>query len=160
MGSELQDAVTIDKVTVPYNPNLLVTYKAIAGTYAAPEEPTYLTSKVTEIEWDLHNGRVNKKALNNLHSTINSLEDKIIEWSDSEYSKEDVLLELCQHFDLHPTKTVEFSATITVNGSVDVTLDEIEDFNLEDFLTDSISVDSYNGNVVINDFQIEDANEN
>jgi hypothetical protein len=57
MGSELQDAVTIDKLEVPYNPNLLVTYKAIAGTYAAPEEPTYLTSKVTEIEWDLHSAR-------------------------------------------------------------------------------------------------------
>ena len=32
MGSELQDAVTIDKLEVPYNPNLQVTYKAIAGT--------------------------------------------------------------------------------------------------------------------------------
>jgi hypothetical protein len=76
MGNELEDAVTIDKVTVPYNPNLLVTYKAIAGTYAAPEEPTYLTSKVTDIEWDLHNGRTNKKALSSLQSTINTLEEQ------------------------------------------------------------------------------------
>ncbi len=37
MSTNINDAVTIDKLEVPYNPNLLVTYKAIAGTYAAPE---------------------------------------------------------------------------------------------------------------------------
>ncbi len=39
--------------TVPetYNPNLLVTYKKIAGTFAAPEAPEFITDKVVDIEW-------------------------------------------------------------------------------------------------------------
>jgi hypothetical protein len=138
MGSELQDAVTIDKVTVPYNPNLLVTYKAIAGTYAAPEEPTYLTSKVTEIEWDLHNGRTNRKALSNMQSKINTLEEQIAEWFDSEYSKEDVLTALCEHFEINPVKEIEVEGTVSFSGTISVPIADLAGFDLSNV---SIEVD-------------------
>jgi hypothetical protein len=142
MGSELQDAVTIDKLTVPYNPNLLVTYKAIAGTYAAPEEPTYLTSKVTEIEWDLHNGRTNKKALQNLQSTINTLEDQIVEWFDSEYSKEDVLTAICEHFGINPVKEIEIEGTVSFSGTISVPISDLADFDINNVTID-VDLNSY-----------------
>jgi hypothetical protein len=158
MGNELQDAVTIDKLEVPYNPNLLVTYKAIAGTYAAPEEPTYLTSKVTEIEWELHNHRTNKKALQNLQGTVNSLEDLIVEWFDPNYSKEEVLVALCEHFGINPVKEIEVQGTVTFTGTISVPMSEIADFDLSSV---SIDVDlnsyDYEADFCVDEVTVEDA---
>jgi hypothetical protein len=142
MSTNINDAVTIDKVTVPYNPHLLVTYKAIAGTYAAPEEATYLTSKVTEIEWDLHNGRTNRKSLQNLQSTINTLEDQIVEWFDSEYSKEDVLTAICEHFGINPVKEIEVEGTVTFSGTISVPIADLADFDLSNVSID-VDLNSY-----------------
>ena len=158
MGSELQDAVTIDKLEVPYNPNLLVTYKAIAGTYAAPEEPTYLTSKVTEIEWDLHNGRTNRKSLQNLQGTVNSLEDLIVEWYDPNYSKEEVLVALCEHFGINPVKQVEVQGTVSFSGTIGVPMSELADFDLSNV---SIDVDlnsyDYEADFCVDEVTVEEA---
>jgi hypothetical protein len=157
MGSELQDAVTIDKLEVPYNPNLLVTYKAIAGTYAAPEEPTYLTSKVTEIEWDLHNGRTNKKSLQNLQGTVNSLEDLIVEWYDPNYSKEDVLVALCQHFGINPVKEVEVQGTVSFSGTISVPIADLADFDLSNVTIDvDLSSYDYDADLNVDEVSLED----
>ena len=142
MSTNISDAVTIDKLEVPYNPNLLVTYKAIAGTYAAPEEPTYLTSKVTEIEWDLHNGRTNKKSLQNLQGTINTLEDQIAEWFDSEYSKEDVLTAICEHFGINPVKEIEIEGTVSFSGTISVPMSDLADFDINNVTID-VDLNSY-----------------
>jgi hypothetical protein len=157
MGNELQDAVTIDKLEVPYNPNLLVTYKAIAGTYAAPEEPTYLTSKVTEIEWDLHNGRTNKKSLQNLQGTVNSLEDLIVEWYDPNYSKEDVLVALCQHFGINPVKEVEVQGTVSFSGTISVPIADLADFDLSNVTIDvDLSSYDYDADLNVDEVSLED----
>ena len=55
----MSEVMLQEQLTVSYNPNLLVTYKAIPETYAAPESPTFMTDKVTQIEWELHQGRTN-----------------------------------------------------------------------------------------------------
>ena len=157
MGSELQDAVTIDKVTVPYNPNLLVTYKAIAGTYAAPEEPTYLTSKVTEIEWELHNHRTNKKALQNLQSTINTLEDQIVEWFDPNYSKEEVLVAICEHFGINPVKEIEVEGTISFSGTISVPMSDLADFDLSNVTIDAdLNSYDYDADLRVDEVSLEE----
>jgi hypothetical protein len=157
MGSELQDAVTIDKLEVPYNPNLLVTYKAIAGTYAAPEEPTYLTSKVTEIEWDLHNGRTNRKSLQNLQGSINSLEDLIIEWYDPNYSKEEVLVALCEHFGIDPVKQIEIQGTVTFTGTINIPMSEIADFDLSNVSIEAeLSSYDYDADLTVDEVTVEE----
>ena len=130
MGSELQDAVTIDKLEVPYNPNLLVTYKAIPDTYAAPEEPTYLTSKVTDLEWHLHSARAKEDLLRSLQGTVSQLEDNIVEWYDPNYSKEEVLVALCELFGVNPVKEIEVQGTVTFTGTISVPMSEIADFDL------------------------------
>ena len=158
MGSELQDAVTIDKLEVGYNPNLLVTYKAIPDTYAAPEEPTYLTSKVTEIEWELHNGRTNRKSLQNLQGTINSLEDLIVEWYDPNYSKEEVLVALCQHFGIDPVKQIEVQGTVTFTGTISIPMSEIADFDLSNVSIDAeLSSYEYDADLNVDEVTVEEA---
>jgi hypothetical protein len=141
MGSELQDAVTIDKVTVPYNPHLLVTYKAMPNEYGR-EDATYLTSKVTDLEWDLHNGRTSKNSLQNLQSTINTLEDQIVEWFDSEYSKEDVLTAICEHFGINPVKEIEIEGTVSFSGTISVPMSDLADFDINNVTID-VDLNSY-----------------
>jgi hypothetical protein len=141
MGNEIQDAVTIDKVTVPYNPHLLVTYKAMPNEYGR-EDATYLTSKVTDLEWDLHNGRTSKNSLQNLQSTINTLEDQIVEWFGSEYSKEDVLTAICEHFGINPVKEIEIEGTVTFSGTISVPMSDLADFDINNVTID-VDLNSY-----------------
>jgi len=142
MSNILTDAVTEDKLTVPYNPHLLVTYKAIAGTYAGPEAPTFLTSKVTDLEWDLHLGRVNSERLNKLESLINGLDEQVIEWTNPNYDKDEVLAGICEYFGINPTKQIEVQGTATFTGTIRVPISQVEDFDLSDVSID-VELNSY-----------------
>ena len=157
MSTNINDAVTIDKLEVPYNPNLLVTYKAIAGTYAAPEEATYLTSKVTDLEWDLHNARSREEALRNLQSTINTLEDQIVEWFDPNYSKEEVLVAICEHFGINPVKEIEVQGTVTFTGTINVPMSELADFDLSNVSIEAeLSSYDYEADLTVDEVTVED----
>ena len=157
MSTNINDAVTIDKLEVPYNPNLLVTYKAIAGTYAAPEEPTYLTSKVTELEWDLHSARAKEDLLRNLQGTISQLEDNIVEWYNPNYSKEEVLVALCEMFGINPVKEVEVQGTISFSGTISVPMSEIADFDLSNVSIDvELSSYDYEADLNVDEVSLED----
>jgi len=158
MSTNINDAVTIDKLEVPYNPNLLVTYKAIAGTYAAPEEPTYLTSKVTELEWDLHSVRAKEDLLRNLQGTVSQLEDSIVEWYDPNYSKEDVLVALCELFGINPVKEIEVQGTVSFSGTISVPMSEIADFDLSNVSIDvELSSYDYEADLNVDEVSLEDS---
>jgi hypothetical protein len=134
-----------------------VTYKAIAGTYAAPEEPTYLTSKVTEIEWDLQNGRTNRKSLNNLQGSINALEDLIVEWYDPNYSKEEVLVALCEHFGIDPVKQIEVQGTVSFSGTINIPMSEIADFDLSSVSIEAdLSSYEYDADLNVDEVTVEE----
>ena len=157
MSTNISDAVTIDKLEVPYNPNLLVTYKAIAGTYAAPEEPTYLTSKVTDLEWHLHAARSQEQTLRSIQGTVSQLEDNIVEWYNPNYDKEDVLKALAQHFAINPMKEISVYGTVTFSGTIQVPLDEVEDFDLSNVTIDAeVSSYDYDGDFTVDDVSIEE----
>ncbi len=157
MSTNINDAVTIDKLEVPYNPNLLVTYKAIAGTYAAPEEPTYLTSKVTELEWDLHSARAKEDLLRNLQGTVSQLEDSIVEWYDPNYSKEEVLVALCELFGVNPVKEIEVQGTVSFSGTISVPMSEIADFDLSNVSIEAeLNSYDYDADLNVDDVSLED----
>lgn len=157
MSTSISDAVTIDKLEVPYNPNLLVTYKAIAGTYAAPEEPTYLTSKVTELEWALDTARSQKETLRNLQGTIGQLEDNIVEWYDPNYSKEEVLVALCEMFSVNPVKEIEVQGTVSFSGTISVPMSEIADFDLSNVSIEAeLSSYDYEADLNVDEVSLED----
>ena len=158
MSSNINDAVTIDKLEVPYNPNLLVTYKAIAGTYAAPEEATYLTSKVTDLEWDLHSARAKEDLLRSLQGTVRQLEDSIVEWYDPNYSKEEVLVALCEHFGIDPVKQIEIQGTVTFTGTINIPMSEIADFDLSNVSIEAeLSSYDYDADLTVDEVTVEDA---
>jgi hypothetical protein len=132
---------------VEYNPDLLVTYKVIKG-YSDPE---FTTSKVTSLEWDLHNGRQSQKRVGLLESNINTVKDIITEvYSDSD--DQDTLRSIAEALGIELTRTVEFTATIEVSGTIDLNL--LEDYDFETEITDNLYVDSQSGNIEIGDTEI------
>jgi hypothetical protein len=143
-----------------YNPNALITYKKIAGTYAMPEAPEFITDKVVDLEWQLHRGRESQVELNKLNSLINNLDEQIVEWYDPNYSKEEVLQGLCDYFGINPTKEIEITGKIDYTVIAHVPLNEVEDFDAEAFIIDNLSIDMNYGDGEVSDWSIYSAEDN
>jgi hypothetical protein len=153
----MSEVMLQEQLTVSYNPNLLVTYKAIPETYAAPESPTFMTDKVTQIEWELHQGRTNANIAAERRGDIEWLEEQIPEWYDPNYSKEDVLKALAQHFAINPMKEMSVYGTITFSGTIQVPLDEIENFDLSNVTIDAeVSSYDYDADLTVDDVSLEE----
>lgn len=139
-----------------YNANQLVTYKVING-----DSVTYPTTKVNDLEWELEQYRRTTDRANGLQSTINKIIDNLTEdyWYNPNTEKDDVLQELCDILGHNPVKTIEFRGSISISGSIEIPLTEAEDFDIESFLTDELSVSSYRGDIEI-DWELDSAYEN
>ena len=134
---------------VEYNPDLLVTYKIIHGF----SDPEYTTSKVASLEWDLHNGRQSSKTVGVLQSKISTVKDIIHEaYVDSQ--DQDTLRAIAEALDIELTKTVEWTASIEVSGTIEVDLLSPYDYDLDDEITDAIYADSHHGNIEIVDQEV------
>jgi hypothetical protein len=146
---EQVETTTPSAVTVPdtYNPNLLVTYKVIRG-YSDAE---YATDKVTSIEWDLHNARQAQKHNGVYQDKINTVKDIITEaYADSD--DQDTLRAIAEALGIELTRTVEFTCSIEVSGTIE--LDLLEDYDIEDEITDNLYVDSQSGRIEIGDIEV------
>jgi hypothetical protein len=132
---------------VEYNPDLLVTYKVLHG-YSDPE---FTTSKVASLEWDLHNGRQSQKNVSLLQSKINTVKDIILEAYEMSDDQE-TLQSIAEALGIELTRDIQFTATIEVSGTV--TLNLLEDYDLESEITDSLYVDANNGNIQIDDTEV------
>ena len=153
----MSDVLTQEQLSVPYNPNLLVTYKYIPETYAAPETATFMTDKVTQIEWDLHVGRNNAVIAADRSRDIAWLEDQIPEWYDPNYSKEEVLKALAQRFNINPMKQMSVYGTVTFSGTISIPLDEIEDFDLSNVTIDAeLSSYEYDADLTVDEVSLEE----
>jgi len=151
-GNTMEEITTIGSdafhsPAVEYNPNLLVTYKVLHG-YSDPE---YTTSKVTSLEWDLHNGRQSQKTVSLLQSKINTVKDIILEAYEMSDDQE-TLQSIAEALGIELTRDIQFTATIEVSGTV--TLNLLEDYDLESEITDSLYVDANNGNIQIDDQEV------
>jgi hypothetical protein len=151
-GNTMEETTTIGSdafhsPAVEYNPNLLVTYKVLHG-YSDPE---YTTSKVTSLEWDLHNGRQSQKTVSLLQSKINTVKDIILEAYEMSDDQE-TLQSIAEALGIELTRDIQFTATIEVSGTV--TLNLLEDYDLESEITDSLYVDANNGNIQIDDQEV------
>jgi hypothetical protein len=138
---------TTNEVPESYNSDLVVTYKVIRG-YSDAE---YATSKITSLEWDLHNGRQAQKNVTTLQSKINNAKDIIAEaYADS--SDQDTLRAIAEALGIELTRTIEFTCSIEVSGTVEVDL--LEDYELEDDIADNLYVDSQSGRIEIGDIEV------
>lgn len=147
-----------NEIQVPshYNANQLVTYKVIKDGVAS-----FPTTKVNDLEWELEQHRRTQDRVNELQSKINKIIDNMSEdyWYNPNTEKETVLQDICDILDFSPIKTIEFRGSISISGSIDIPLNEAEDFDIESFLADELSVSSYRGDIEI-DWELDSVYEN
>ena len=155
---ETYGATVTPAVPNEYNSNLLVTYKKIAGTYAQPEAPEYITQKVVDLEWALEQGRRADDLYNGLKLKSNELEELLVELYNPNYTKEEALQQIAELFGFELSKTVTVTGTINFEVTVQVPLDEIDNFDAHYKLGDELSLTSYGNEVEVNDWSIEDTN--
>jgi hypothetical protein len=146
---------TINDLLTPYNPDMLVTYKKISG-YSDTE---FLTDKVRNIEWELHNARTNSKAVSAIQNKISLVKDIITEaYADSD--DQDTLREIAEALEIELTREVEWSATIEVSGTLTIDLLESTVDDVEQEIYDNLYVDSQNGQIEIVDTEVCNVREN
>jgi len=146
---------TINDLLTPYQPDMLVTYKKISG-YSDTE---FLTDKVRNIEWELHNARTNSKIASALTNKISLVKDIIVEaYSDSD--DQETLRSIAEALDIELTRDVEWSATIEVSGTIQLDLLADSDTDIESEIYDNLYVESQNGNIEITDTEVTNVREN
>ena len=148
-----QEENKMDTIAELYNPHLLVTYKKVAGTYASPEAPEYVTEKVTDLEWTLNQAR-KSIADRTLFENQRFLVDNIINSSYEDSEDKDTLQEIAMVLGISLTKEVSWTATVTISGTMDVDLFD-KDFDLESEVSDEIS-----GSLYDYDYSIDNVEEN
>ena len=143
---------TVTPIAVPdtYNPSALIQYKVIQG-----ENVTYPITKVTDLEWDLEQGRRSRDNFNELKGTVNQLEELLVELYNPNYTKEEALQQIAELFGFELSKSVTVTGTINFEVIIQVPLDEVEDFDAHYKLGDELSLTSYGSDVEVNDWTIE-----
>ena len=153
----VSEVLTQEQLSVPYNPNLLVTYKYVSETLPS-DVPTFMTDKVTEIEYELHRARSYADAAHERRKDISWLEDQITEWYNPNYNKEEVLQALINHFNINPVKQVEVQGTVSFSGTISVPVSELEDFDLSNVTIDvDLSSYEYDADLNVDEVSLEDA---
>jgi len=144
-----------------YNPNLLVTYKSINNG-----EATYPTLKVVQLETLIAENEFRSKQLSNRLQAQEKQIGLILNnltadgWYSDSTDKAEVLSDLCDILGHEPKQTVRITGTISFEVDYDIPLDEVEDFDAHYFLQDNLSLDSYNGDVVVESWTVEDSDVN
>ena len=152
----MSEVMTAEQLSVPYNPNLLVTYKYIDRS-APSDVDTFMTNKVTQIEWDLHQGRQDAITAAERRSDVSWLEDQITEWYDPNYSKEEVLQALINHFNINPVKQIEVQGTVSFSGTINVPVSELDGFDLSNVTIDvDLSSYEYDADLNVDEVSLED----
>ena len=141
-----------------YLPHQLVTLKQITG-----EDVEFQLYKVTDLEVVLHDA---KQRINSLTARLESQEkqiglilDKLTadEWYSSSTDKAEVLSDLCDILNHEAKQTIHITATVEVEVDYECPLNEVEDFDAEDFLSDVLTIDTYHGDAVIYAYNVENA---
>ncbi len=154
------ETVTLDT----YNPHLLVTLKKIINTESGDVQ--YNLYKATELETVLDES---SRRINLLEQRLEAQEKQIGQilenmtaqgWYNPNYEKSEVLSDLCDILGHEPKQEIRMTATVQVEVVYDCPLDEVEDFDAKYFLQDVLTVDAYNGDVIIDSFDVEDADVN
>lgn len=152
--NERNNMETTTEVPTTYNANVLVTYKDIIDGV-----PTYPTIKVNDLEYKLERIKNLEDWLSRSQGTITKIIDKLTvqEWYNPNTDKDEVLRELCEILDHEPKQEIRITGTMTFELRYDCPLDEVEDFDARYFAQDTLTLDAYNGDVIVESFDVEDA---
>ncbi len=152
--NEREQMETTNTIPYSYDANTLVTYKSIDNK----GEVTYPTLKVNELEMHLDSYRRLQEQLAISNNQISQILDNLSAngWYNPNYEKSEVLNDLCEILGHEPKQTVRITATLNVEIDYDIPLEEVEDFDAHYFLQDTLTVDAYNGDVVVESWTVED----
>lgn len=153
---ESTETTQVQEAPIHYNPNQLVTYKVIAA-----DTVSYPTDKVVDLEWKLEQGRRQVDKTNELQSKINQIIDNMTEeyWYNPNTDAETILNDLCEILKFNPVKTIEFTANISLNGTIEIPLSDYQDIELSDYVFENLSIDSYTGSMDVNGWDIDSVDE-
>jgi hypothetical protein len=148
---EMQETSTVPET---YNPNALTTYKSINGY-----DITYPSIKTVDLEGKLDSlVRLEKQLTisnDQIRRIINNLDTD--GWYNPNVEKEDVLRDLCEILGHEPKQTVRITGSMSFEVEYDIPMEDVEDFDARYFLQDTLTLDAYNGDVVVQSFDVEDA---
>jgi hypothetical protein len=142
------------ETTIDYNPNALVTYKKIDG-----EEVSYVTDKVVDIEYALHQSRRNYKTLTEKQNEWYRKESQLRTFIHDNFDASDdqeALTEIAEMFDIPLTKEIEATVWVRVDVTVEVELGDGAGFDaVEEFIAQNLTVDSYGSEMSVTNFDVE-----
>lgn len=98
--------------------------------------------------WKAENGRVQGQIIDVIDEIVAG------NWIDAD----DIANTLCEIIDYNPKKEIEFTATMRFTGKIEIDAREANDFDLTAILEDAY-VDINNGDVVIDNYELYDAEE-
>lgn len=125
----------------------------------------YSTGSSTDTTLNVYEVETMRRKINNLEQRLDAHEKMVTQikenltrdgWYADSTDKEDILRDLCSIVDHEPVSTLFFTATFTVEGTVEVPIEEAEDFDLRYLLNDEVSIATNNGNLDINSYYVED----
>jgi hypothetical protein len=131
------ETVTTDS----YNPHALVTLKKITSFESGDVQ--YELYKATELESIIEDAT---RRTNLIEQRIEAQEKQLGQiinnltvdgWYSNNIDKDDVLRDLCEILGYEPTATLNWSVTVSVSGTTEVPLAEVEDFDLRYHLDDN-----------------------
>jgi hypothetical protein len=148
---------TMEHVSIEaYNPHAFITLRKIN-----PEsnDSMFIMHKATELEETLDRIKNLEKLIEITQNQIGQVLGNMTAegWYSSSTDKSEVLSDLCDIFDHEPKQEIRITGTMTFELRYDCPLDEVEDFDARYFAQDSLSLDSYNGNIIVESFDVEDA---
>lgn len=148
---------TVEHVSIEaYNPHAFITLRKVN---TESNDSMFIMHKATELEETLDRIKNLEKLIEITQNQIGQVLGNMTSdgWYSSDIDKSEVLSDLCDILGHEPTQELTIKATLTVDLRYDCPLDEVEDFDARYFVQDSLSVDSFNGNVIVESFDVEDA---
>lgn len=143
---------TIDPSTTTKEENMEAPFGATIESINYPEVIESLENRIKSLEYANENLNT---SVNNYYAKEQRLRSYL---SDNAEDMEHHAQEIAQIFDIPLTREVEFEATITVRGTVE--LEIFGGIDLDEYITDVLTVDSYNGDVSIFDYTVDNVTEN
>ena len=139
-----------------YNPHAFITLRKINRE---SNDSMFIMHKATELEETLDRIKNLEKLIEITQNQIGQVLGNMTAegWYSSSTDKSEVLSDLCDIFDHEPKQEIRITGTMTFELRYDCPLDEVEDFDARYFAQDSLSLDSYNGNIIVESFDVEDA---
>lgn len=136
---------------------------AVIAMWRQELELTY-GNQITELQNKLSSAEQRTESYRQLLSNANSQLGKIIDnmtydyWYNPNTEASTILEDLCEILDHTPKKEINFTATMRFTGRMEIDLADWEDFDIEEALSDAY-VEISNGDVVIDECELYDANE-